>query len=272
MRFARNVTLSRVAVAAILVSSLAVATSSNARAAGGTVSVRSEQGVVKVTDFPGDALVLAVSGHTMTTSSPVSITNAVLNPPLDTKCYDLGMTGGGYLTDCPGVTQWVVYLGDGDDRASFETGTAARALVYGEDGDDVMTGGPRAGFWGGNGNDTITDLWPRPADGSGGWLEGDAGDDTITAGWGTTLDGNDGNDTLIAMNGETWSYGGNGADTFWADKGEPGAENGVDCGGAAHKGDNAIDVIHYRTGSLRLTRTCVTKPRDKHAEKLVLDQ
>ncbi|MDK9697309.1 MAG: hypothetical protein OEL76_13050, partial [Siculibacillus sp.] len=93
-------------------------------------------------------------------------------------------------------------------------------FLYGGDGNDTLDGnGGNDTLSGGDGNDTLSggDGDDNLSDGAGAdTLHGDAGDDTLSGGdAGDVLHGDDGNDTLnLTANAQVSAYGGNDDDTF----------------------------------------------------------
>lgn len=102
-----------------------------------------------------------------------------------------------------------VYGGQGDDTISLEV-VSARGTLYGEEGDDTITGNTGSDkIYGGNGADILN--------GGAGtdFLYGDAGDDTIYGGLGTdTMYGGQGNDILLGQDNNDTLYGGEGDDVL----------------------------------------------------------
>lgn len=106
----------------------------------------------------------------------------------------------------------LLYGGTGNDTLSAEGGGA----LYGEDGDDVLTGGPGFGhhgggnsLYGGLGNDTLE---------SGMAQYGDGGNDLLQTVFNSTADGGEGNDTIRGSGGGGyWDFrvdGGSGDDSI----------------------------------------------------------
>ena len=93
------------------------------------------------------------------------------------------MVAGSSAVSCPaaGITTIEVRAGDGDDRVT--NGGALPVTMFGEDGSDVLGGGPAGeALDGGPGDDTIS---------------GGGGDDLLTGGTGADgLDGGEGLDTI----------------------------------------------------------------------------
>ena len=96
---------------------------------------------------------------------------------------DCGVVAGSSAVSCPaaGITTIEVRAGDGDDRVT--NGGALPVTMFGEDGSDVLGGGPAGeALDGGPGDDTIS---------------GGGGDDLLTGGTGADgLDGGEGLDTI----------------------------------------------------------------------------
>ena len=128
----------------------------------------------------------------------------------------------------------LAYGGDGDDVIVTEhTSTSVADTVYGDDGNDSVTGG--AGIeviHGGAGNDTLTGGAGNDT------LHGDADTDDLSGGGGNdSLFGGSGNDTLTGGTGNDVMQGGTGSDLFVLDD-----SDGTDAiTGGEDSGD--IDVI-----------------------------
>jgi Ca2+-binding RTX toxin-like protein len=107
---------------------------------------------------------------------------------------------------------------DGDDSFRNEASSQLRAIVFGGNGNDMITGGVKDDILDGGGdNDTILGMAGKDyiATGSGAWnyVEGGAGDDKIHGGNGMDfLNGNDGRDLIYGYLGEDYLEGGAGND------------------------------------------------------------
>jgi Ca2+-binding RTX toxin-like protein len=145
----------------------------------------------------------------------------------------------GYLVQVNGTSYWfdqsqvnggdVSFYGfDGDDSFRNETSSQLRAIVFGGNGNDMITGGVKDDILdGGNGNDTILGMagndFIKTGDGPAGWnyVEGGAGDDKIHGGNGMDfLNGNDGRDLIYGKLGEDYLEGGAGNDLLDGGEGD----------------------------------------------------
>jgi Ca2+-binding RTX toxin-like protein len=146
---------------------------------------------------------------------------------------------------CPagGITELDLSGGDGDDQMTNETGVSGE--LFGEDGNDVVRGGPAADrldggagqdqLDGGAGNDRLYGATLQSPDASpdADQLTGGAGDDAIFGSAGSDqADGGPGNDQLDGGSGDDELRGGDGADGVIG-----GAGNDVEDGGP---GDDTI--------------------------------
>jgi RTX calcium-binding nonapeptide repeat (4 copies) len=114
------------------------------------------------------------------------------------------------VADTKGI---VVSGGNGDDTISLGNAALPPAQLFGDNGNDVLSGGSGADqLFGGNGNDTL-----NGGDGDDDILDGGAGDDTVVGGKGTdTAFLGAGNDTFIWKpgDGDDTVEGGAGFDTL----------------------------------------------------------
>jgi Ca2+-binding RTX toxin-like protein len=126
-----------------------------------------------------------------------------------------------------GVGDDTIYLSDGDGSKAWGgagndtiiasgVATALNVEIWGDDGNDILTGGTKAIIiHGGAGNDTITGTPEADR------LYGDAGDDTILALDGDDIaEGGDGNDVIDGGAGNDWLVGGKGADKLRGGRGD----------------------------------------------------
>ncbi|GAA0462950.1 calcium-binding protein [Streptomyces olivaceiscleroticus] len=127
-------------------------------------------------------------------------------------------------------TNYEVYLGDGDDRATITSDTGAIAAIHGGAGADVLKGTGQNQYDGGDGNDRIDGSDGLGADGGAGndtitgacqyVCRGGAGDDSVTGtGDINALYGDDGNDILHAGSDNDEVYGGRGNDKLYGEDG-----------------------------------------------------
>ena len=121
------------------------------------------------------------------------------------------------LVRCTGPDGIQVELGNEDDRATVLHNDGGALEVYGQNGDDILTGSP-----------------------DGDLLDGGAGDDTIFGGAGA--------DTLIGGVNRDDLTGGPGVDAFFGDANidfidaRDGLAEDVDCGGSPFDGDDRARV------------------------------
>ena len=115
----------------------------------------------------------------------------------------------------------ILFHGEGGNDA-FTNNTAIKALIFGDNGDDTLTGGSgNDTIHGGNGNDHLN--------GGGGNdnLQGENGDDSLAGGSGNdTLSGASGNDDLSGDDGNDSLSGGNGSDDLNGDNGNDSLSGG----------------------------------------------
>jgi Ca2+-binding RTX toxin-like protein len=115
-----------------------------------------------------------------------------------------------------------VFAGGGNDTAIVDVGVVPPTEVYGEDGQDTLTGGSgNDRLDGGSGNDSLVG-------GSGhDTLVGQDGDDRLDGGSGDdVLDGGSGNDTLLSGSGNDALSGGSGNDSLAGDAGNDALDGG----------------------------------------------
>jgi hypothetical protein len=109
----------------------------------------------------------------------------------------------------------ILFHGEGGND-TFTNNTSIRAVIFGDNGDDKLTGGSANDLiHGGKGNDDIQ--------GGGGndMLMGELGDDSLSGGSGNDLlQGGNGNDDLAGDDGNDMMSGGNGADDLNGDAGD----------------------------------------------------
>jgi 6-phosphogluconolactonase (cycloisomerase 2 family) len=197
---------------------------------------------VSVGDLSGTSLTqLNVALGTHSTADAISLAGTAGNDTftLSTAAGSLLVHEAGGLTTT--IAQASAAIGDaltihgnaGNDTIDASgVGAALMHLnLYGDDGNDIITGSPYADLiHGGAGADTIAggggsdvihgdDGNNVLTGGSGGvTLYGGAGNDTLTAGvLPSALYGGDGNDSLIGHPGDTWVDGGTGTDTYTLD-------------------------------------------------------
>lgn len=120
----------------------------------------------------------------------------------------LGLTGHAYSLG--NVSLIVISTLGGDDRATLGSDVAIHSIIFGGDGNDVLTGGKLSDLLdGGNGNDTL--IGNAGVD----FLFGGMGDDTLKGGkHGDFLFGGPGRDQLDGGEGLDWLFGGFGRDAF----------------------------------------------------------
>lgn len=206
-----------------------------------------------VVDVAGDAITESTNEGADTVQSHVSYTlganvenlnltgNAAIDGtgnPLDNRLHGNGAAN--LLSGLDGSD--AVYAGDGDtvhgnggdDTLIAENSAAQWAWLWGDAGNDTLTGGVgTAAFFGGTGNDTIQGgggenyIWGDDFSGAGGMdvitggngrdfvmagagddiVNGAAGDDVIDGSDGNdTLHGGEGNDSIASGNGTSWEY------------------------------------------------------------------
>lgn len=130
----------------------------------------------------------------------------------------------------------ILFHGEGGNDA-FTNNTSIKALIFGDNGDDSLTGGSgNDTIHGGNGNDDLT--------GGGGNdnLQGENGDDSLVGGSGNdTLSGANGNDDLAGDDGNDSLSGGNGNDDLAGDDGNDSLSGGN--GSDDLNGDNGNDSL-----------------------------
>lgn len=170
--------------------------------------------------------------------------------------------------------------GNGNDTLISE-GTTSWTYLYGEAGDDVLTGGPMSGVLvGGAGNDTITGsswynfIWGD--DQGGGAVGGNdtimggndydyvmagAGDDVVYGnGGGDNLAGNQGNDILYGGDGNDSLIGGQGIDTLVGGLGDD-----------TYSVDNVADIVTESAAEGTDTvQTTISRTLDANVENLTL--
>src|SRR3954454_19430942 len=158
------------------------------------------------------------------------------------RVTDVGATitaGTGCTQDSPNVVTCtttrgrpiIAALGDQNDTARSRTSRTVQ--LFGEDGNDRLTGASgRDTIDGGNGDDTLIGGSSRDT------LRGGAGNDQLFGNSGNdNAQGGDGNDQIDAGNGNDSASGGNGDDTFR----ESSAPNGSD----SIRGDAGNDTVDY---------------------------
>jgi Ca2+-binding RTX toxin-like protein len=189
-----------------------------------------------VTDFEFGIDTLMIEGQTVS-GLPASALPAEFTTSADSN-GDLVISFAGLATEAihsvtlRGVTAETFFMLEpidgtsGADSISTETGyvdadgtlltsTYEAHLIYGNDGDDIITvkRGQDAMVYGGNGNDTINGNFFQDGE-----IHGDAGDDTIYVGRRTTTGyGGEGNDNLSAnlqLGSSPTLFGGSGSDSF----------------------------------------------------------
>ena len=119
----------------------------------------------------------------------------------------IGGKGDDYL-ECFWGTSWL-FGGDGADTLKvFYPDAVFENLLFGEAGDDTITGGLNDFAWGGPDNDTIT----------AGTVYGGDGDDMIYGTWAAdVLVGEAGNDTIEGLGGSDFLNGGSGFDQLYGE-------------------------------------------------------
>ncbi|WP_134495446.1 beta strand repeat-containing protein [Microvirga pakistanensis] len=153
-----------------------------ATSTGGTVTVKGVTGLVRGTDWTGEALVSVPSGG-------------------DPNNFDEGSPQGGSTLSAAAN----IYNDAAGNSATLINGLGGADTIYGRDGNDVIEGGTGADtIYGGSGNDRIY------GDGGGNINTGaNAGTHT-----GDVLYGGDGNDVVAGQLGDDVIVGGHGADTL----------------------------------------------------------
>ena len=190
-------------------------------------------------------------------------TSDVVNDLADANILSLVALGDDDANDLSGKS--VIYGGDGDDTITGDEDGHGNTHLFGEGGNDLITGTNKVDFIvGGEGDDTINagddddTLIGRAGNdsliGGGGAdaLSGGSGDNTLDGGSGhdellsedgnDSLSGGDGNDTLIAGGGDNTLQGGGGNDELSSESGDDSLS-----GGSGHdrltagSGDDTLD-------------------------------
>jgi Ca2+-binding RTX toxin-like protein len=150
----------------------------------------------------------------------------------------------GNVATCPEADlYWLnVTLADGDDEANVSAAVAMFAAIYGDTGNDTLSGGGGySELIGDDGNDTLTGGTDE------GYLAGYDGDDTIQGGpRNDFLDDGSGDDVVNGGDGDDEFFGDTGTDQF---NGEAGNDyfNGFDFSGAdTFSGGAGSDWLDYR--------------------------
>jgi hypothetical protein len=147
-------------------------------------------------------------------------------------------TAGSFQAVCQPVGRVEMFFGDGDDVGATQVGSA-RSFLYGENGDDTLTGGAREDHVrGGPGNDSL-----RGGDGHD-QLYGEGGDDELTGGPGFDYANYDGYFTPVVV-----TLDGVADDGAWGEAGNARTE-GVFGGGAGDtlSGNADANLVHGMAG------------------------
>lgn len=135
----------------------------------------------------GESVSVSASGSNLTVTINGVSQTILYSPNVDVILIDGGLGNDSITIGSSVQADVIIYGGAGNDTIQY-SGTGS-ATIYGDEGDDVITGGGQADLiYGGPGADTIYGL---------------AGDDIIDGGAGndTLLDGGAGNDTFIFTEG-----------------------------------------------------------------------
>jgi Ca2+-binding RTX toxin-like protein len=126
----------------------------------------------------------------------------------------------------------------GTDDADFIDGGEGNNKITGNGGNDILIAGTgNDSFYGGDGDDTI-----QAGEGND-LLQGNAGQDSLVGHIGNdTLEGGAGNDSLDAGEGADQLFGGEGNDTLEGDEGDDTLSG--DAGSDALFGNDGIDILH----------------------------
>jgi hypothetical protein len=263
---------------------LSLSTAAGARAAGVIGIVPNHPQLnANVLEFGGDGAADSISIYYDGAGSPKFTYSAGVAVQAVAPCTATTATSG----ECPsaGISYVVAFGGGGSDLINLDMcglcGTSPTGLLFGEAGDDILTGyastgsGPSSasyGLSGGDGNDTL-----RSGNGAD-TLAGDAGDDVLEASDGAdTVNGGAGNDSLSAevqQDAADEYIGGEGFDTIGGDVttgndfSEPNGDvavslDGVANDGAAGEGDNVRpDVERVRALGRNVSMTGSDGPNE----------